>query len=785
MSTPRVTIEGLSGPVDVFHDRVGVPHIRARSQMDAYFAQGYVVGKARLWQLDLYRRTASGRLAECFGASALAGDRFQRALGLLHLARAKTAMLEPDVAERLEAYARGVNRAAETLPQPLEFRLLGTEPEPWTVSDALLCAELRAVLNASWRAKLVRLQSVARAGAAAARDLFVDYELPDGGRRSLNAGADDGPFVTDWLDAVRDSEDALRLAGLQHSDIGTNTWVVDGSHTRSGKPLLANDLHMGLVVPNPNFLVHLQAPGLHVRGICFPGAPGVLVGHNERIAWGSAAFMADAQDLFLERLDESGSRYRYRGEWLALCTRSEEIRGGDRTETLRVDHTHHGPLIKRRGRWGLALRWERLDGPPGDPAFHSLGAASDWESFRDALRGAAIPPTDFTYADTCGNIGAQSAGFVPLRSSGDGALPALGWTGDGEWTGYVPFDELPSTYRPSAGRLVRSNHNHPGAGRYFFSRRWHPPYRAERVQQRLAEERGEHTVQSFSSIQLDRHSSHGSFLARRLLEALAAAPPQDPALRSARDLLAAWNGRLDPDSAAASLVKEASTLVKARLLGPRLGKTLLFAFQRNWPAHNLAVEWIFRNGAAGWLPPAGGGIDAFLREVFADAVDNLRRWFDGGDPHAWRWGRRNAAHFAHPLGGTVPSQGLFRIAPVEVGGDGECVFSARGVGDYISSQQTTMLRSEEGDGAIFGVSARLVLDPSDWDSSSLLLNLGQSGDPHSPHFTDQLEVWRSGGVQRLPFSRAAMRAGCTRRLRLSPPQRPGSPAAPARRRRAA
>jgi penicillin G amidase len=737
--------------VEILHDAGGVPHVRGRTLRDAYVGQGYATAAARLWQLDIFRRTATGRLAECFGRRALGGDRFQRSLAVDHLVKRMEGQLAVDARERIDAYCEGVNLWTEMNPWPPEFDILGATPEPWTHRDVLRVGVLRSIVNASWRADLMALEVVGRAGVKRATDLLAPYTMPDDGEETplvdWTAAAPD-----DLLDLVRDSEDALALVGLQHVDTGSNTWAMDGTHTRSGRPLLANDAHMGFVAPNPSFLVRLKAPGLDVRGLSLPGLPGVLVGHNARIAWGTTAFMADAQDVFVEELDESGTRYSFRGEWRPLESWDEEIPVRDGAPVqVRVRLTHHGPIVRSRGRWALALRWERLDTPPGDPTFHALNTAATWDDFRGALRGYSLPPTDFTYADVDGNVGAQSAGCVPIRGAGDGALPVAGAGGRHEWLGYIPFDELPSTFRPAAGFVVRANQNHDaGRGAHFLSRRWHPPYRARRIRARI-EARDDHDVLSTAGLQFDRLSAHVLFVAGRVAEAASGRDSRDRLWPHACRLLATWDGQLRPESAAAAIAKECAALLKERLLTPVLGKALLLSYQRFWPASNHAVERILQKEDVAWLPDGVPDYTSLYGAVLTDALTRLRRTFGTDDIGLWRWGTLNAARFAHPLE-TVPFfGGRFRVPPVELGGDGECVFSARSVGDYISSQQTAMLDGD-GRGAIFGTSARLIWDVGDWDASSMLLNLGQAADPRDRHALDHLERWRTGATLVLPFS---------------------------------
>ena len=761
----QLKVPGLDGAVVIHFDRVGMPHIQAESQRDAYFAQGYVVAEARRWQLDLYRRTAGGWLAECFGTSAIHGDRFQRKLALQRLSAEKTDKLADDVRERIESYAQGVNYWTDSNPLPGEFKILGLSPVPWTLLDSMLIAELRSVINASWRADLILLQAMEKADPEKVKVLFANYRMPDSGAETLSfPGFDNGVFK-ECLDVVRESEAALKLLGLQHSDSGTNTWVVDGRRTRHKKPLLANDLHMGYVAPNPNFLVHLKAPGLNVRGICFPGMPGVLVGHNDRIAWGASAFMADSQDLFIEEFNKSGDCYKFRDQWLPVDINEEVIRvRGGKDVVFKVKRTHHGAIVFEEGQWGLALCWERLNLPPGDPTFHQVNTAHDWNSFREAFRYYTGPSNDFSFADVDGNIGMQAAGRVPIRAGGDGALPAVGRDGRYEWIGYIDFDDLPTSYNPDCGFIVRSNQAHSaGHGHFHFSHRWHPPYRARRIKRLLTESSIDHSVEGLSRIQLDRFSCHGEFLCIRIMDAIRDIP-LDGIYAEARELVKRWDYRLTPDSIAASIIKECSAVIKSKLIAPLLGKSLFFAYQQNWPSANVAVEWILGCRDPKWIPEGIADYEILSRSVFQAAVDNLQKSFGPEITDSWAWGGHCRAGFPHPLEQIPWGCSRFAVPLVEVGSDGECVFSSRSVGDYISAQQSVMMDPKKGRVAIFGTSGRFIYDLGDWDNSSLLLNLGQSGDPNSPYYRDQLELWRIGTTLKLPFAWETVEKASVRRI---------------------
>jgi penicillin amidase len=752
-------------PVSLYTDQTGVPHIYAENETDLYFAQGYVTARLRLWQLEMTRRTAAGRLSEVFGPRCLAGDQFQRSLGLSSLVQEKKKALSTDVERRLSAYVRGINaRVAEHGPSP-EYQEAGVEFEPWDAADVLLAIELRSTINASWRADLVQLSVMARLPLLEAAKLFPFSRFSDGEASETAPGPLDAELCRSILTLTRSCEQALSMLGLDDIDTGSNAWVVSGRRSRSGKPILANDLHMGYVVPNPNFIVHLVAPGINVRGISFPGLPGVASGHNAEIAWGTTALMADAQDVFLERLSEDGSCYLVGGEWRPLHRISESIAVRGREPVVHsVEHTEHGALVAKSKGWALALRTERMETPPGDPSCFALNTARDWTSFKRALENPALPPTDFVYADVEGNIGSKSTGLLPLRRGGDGSLPLVGSEEETGWRGFLPFEELPEAINPASGYIVRANQNHlREAYPHPLSRRWHPPYRARRVVERLLE-RDQHGVASMAAIQADRVWIHGLYLRDLLVRSA----PWDESESGLCEQLAGWDGELAPDSAAGAVVKEFSSLLRRRLLEPLLGKRLLFDYQRYWPTGSLAVELILNEEDPFFLPREVPSYRELIATVFREAVANLTRDF-GEDELRWRWGSRCPARFRHTLealGGSVAEK--YRVESQDLGSDGECVSSSRSVSDYISSQQNQALDGNGGPAAIFGASARMVWDLGDLDSSSILLNLGQSGEPTSPRYRDHAASFASGRMLAVPFTEAAVRIQAEEILALRP-----------------
>jgi penicillin amidase len=569
-----VRVAGLSAPVTIETDAHGVPTIRAASEADALFGLGYVHARDRLWQIEYQRRIGSGRLAEVLGRRVVETDRFLRTIGFRRAAESAWRALAEGERHLIEVYTRGLNAyLATSSARPIEFRLLRCPVTPFEPVDALAWAKLMAWdLAGNARTEIRRARFAAAVGEKGAAELlppvpetptilfdaeWASSRLPlppgeDRGEGGTSAGA-----LSPKLLAKLDGLFALTGARDGDADVGSNSWVLAGSRTVSGKPILANDPHLGLRAPSVWYLARLIAPDYSVAGATLPGVAGVVIGVNARIAWALTSLEPDVQDLFVEELDPAdSSRYLWRGASRAFETRRETIRvRGSGDVVVNVRRSVHGPIVTdvldgaaSLGR-AVALRWAALDETDSTAqAIEGINRASNWPQFLEAVRHFHAPPQNFLYADADGHIGYTASGSIPIRPRADGLLPVSG-SGDDDWLGYVPFDELPRSLDPPRGFLVTAN-NRVVSPRYPYpiALDWQEPYRARRITDRILG-KGRLDIGDVRSIQLDRVSLQST----ELLPLLSATAPADDASRKALSTLSAWNREFAPDSAAAAI----------------------------------------------------------------------------------------------------------------------------------------------------------------------------------------------------------------------------------------
>jgi len=761
---------GLSAPVTVLRDAHGVPHIRAANENDLWIAQGYVTAQDRLWQMDLLRRNAGGELAEVFGSAQVEHDRAQRVLQIRVTAHRIYSNLPDSDRARLDAYARGVNlfiaQHQDTL--PAEFRVLFYRPRPWTGEDGI-CVGLTMVqgLDTHFEDKLVRAQISARLhNPKLEADLYPvgswrDHP-PTGIQLDLSQPHAEPPPTEDEdddrtearLTTARDSTVAedphrlRRLLGLLDCDgcaSGSNNWVVGGSHTASGKPLLSNDMHLTLLVPNIWYMADLQAPGFHVTGVTLPGAPGVIAGHNEHVAWGFTALYGDVQDLYVESLDGKGNYRALDGSWKPLVVDHETIRvRGGKDVLVNVQSTEHGPLLNpifANETRPIALKWNLYDTALNALPVYELNKASNWAEFSAGLSHWCWPTQNVVYADDQGHVAYQAVGRVPLRPAGLQGLPIPDTTH--EWQGYIPYERMPGVFDPPSGFVATANSRvtTPDSPD-LLSLDWVEPYRAERIYKQL-QGRDHLTPKDMLAVQNDIYSEVDQELGQRFAYAIDHADGVDGRLRQAADLMRSWDGRLSTDSAAASLVTRTRGELWPMLLEPKLGKEIAGVY--SWYEKNFAQEEIVMHANPGWLPAKYKNWDAFLTDAVRKAIKKGKA---PSDVSRWSYGSWHVVDLEHPLAALLPDWAHFA-------GTGALPLS----GDNTTVKQV---------GRTFGPSQRFTMDWSDIDGSTEDIVLGESGNPLSPYYRDQWADWYSGTTFALPFSDAAVAAQTRHTLRLVP-----------------
>ncbi|MDH7487008.1 MAG: penicillin acylase family protein [Anaerolineae bacterium] len=783
-------VSGLKTPVEIIRDRWGVPHITASSVEDLFFAQGYVHAQDRLWQMELQRRYPSGRLAEVFGEVALESDRFMRTIGLRRAAEAGVAHLNEEERRVLEAYARGVNAFIEQSRRrlPVEFALLRFHPEPWTPADTLACMRLIAwQLSANWEAELLRARLAAKLGPERAASLEPP-EPPDTPAIVRSPEARSAPSAVAAAQARR--PEALREAYRQcpvhfsaalHapgvtpaplSSLGSsNNWVVDGRRSANGAPLLANDVHLSLAIPSVWYECHLQGAGFHVAGVSFPGIPGVVIGHNEHVAWGLTTAWQDVQDLYIERFNPGNPRqYEFRGQWEEIQVVREEIRVKGRSEPVveEVLITRHGPIISKLvgEEQPLALRWTGLEPQHMVNCALNYNRARHWEEFTAALREWSCPPHNFVYADVEGHIGYVQAGWVPQRARGFGLLPVPGWTGEYEWDGYLPFEELPQAFDPPEGWLASANHktvddSYP----HFLSADWEHSLRAQRIVE-LLHSRKRHTIADFLAMQLDDLSP----VARRLLPVLSALEPEGELARRAVACIREWDCRMSADSVAATIYETWMYCFLHRVLDEPLGEladavvgagilplSQISGFGKQTAL--LLLNLLTEDPPSPWLvaaaPQAADPRQHLLREALDEALRLLRQEL-GEEMGDWRWGRLHWLAYNHPLGSVRPLSRLFNRGPFPMAGDQDTLLRAVVVPRFPFGPVTTC------------DSLRMVCDAGDWRRSVIVTTSGQSGHPASRHYDDQIPLYLAGTCRPMLWDRADIEKEAEARLMLLP-----------------
>jgi len=767
------SLPGLHQEVTVERDRWGVPHIRAASVEDLAEAQGYVMAQDRLWQMDLLRRVARGQLSEILGPRTLPFDKEFRTYGFARAAERDATLLDPESRKVMEAYARGVNQFIEQHKRnlPLEFSLLRYAPKPWQPSDTLaISAYMYRTLSDTWQRELNRAKVVERAGVDRAKDLFSEEAamdhfvvgdpkvIDDGSQRSAADGDDeddDDDMQPDpVLKAAREgSNDALTVQSapdltsalaesvetyLEESQseirqgLGSNNWVVSGAHTVTGKPLLANDTHLELSIPSIWYEIHLTAPGWNVKGFTLPGAPMIIIGHNDRIAWGFTNNGADVQDLYIETFNPtSPDGYRVKGAWTKAQVSDEIIRiKGQPDEHLKVTVTRHGPVVLREGDKGYALRWTATE--PGGLAnsYNWLGKAHTWKEFHETMKRVWGPGQNAVYADVEGNIGFLMAARVPVRKKGRGEVPVPGDTDDYEWTGYIPFEQLPQALNPESGLILSANARVVGPNyKPYLTDRWEEPYRTARIYD-LLHDRHDLRPQDMLKVQTDTYSFPHVFLADQLSAAAKTAKPKDARTQKLIEGLKDWNGIADADSPEVSFLHAVRRAALDLLLAPFLGKeTNLY----QWRSTTF-LQRVLTDRPAKWLPTAYKSYDELLTAAADLAVTNLATQSKSERVEDWAWKRFNSLDMFHPIG----REGLLkRFLSITDKPQSGTVYSVR------AASKT------------HGPAMRFVGNPGNWDESILLIPAGQSGQPGSSHYSDQFSYWYEGRPIFAPFSDAA------------------------------
>jgi len=740
----NLSVAGLSGNVTVRRDARSIPYIEASNDADLYFAQGYITASDRLWQMDLLRRVSRGELAELFGKQALEEDKRWRRMGFSKIAEESMATLNPQLKKALEDYARGVNAYIATLDKdsmPPEFRILQYQPTVWKPTDTICIGKILADgLSSTWRQDLIRasLMKLDKEKIADLTNNVTPFDLILYGKdvnqgstlgfqnqRQIQVTDDDLAFAeTD----AKIRENSLSRVGLYAEDLAaSNNWVISGKRTADGKAMLANDPHLQPAAPGIWYLSHLSTPDMRVSGVTFPGVPGIVLGHNAEIAWGATNVGPDVQDLYKETFNDKGE-YKTPNGWEKIVVRREEIKirpnplsPVTETQVLEVEETRNGAIITDEVGQKFALKWTARDPKNQEfEAFFKLNRAKNWTDFQTALKTYGGASQNFVYADVKGNIGWWAAGKIPIRKLGNGSLLYDGATNEGDWVGYIPFEELPHLYNPKEGFIVTANQRIVGTDYKYFSemsRDAANPWRAQRIYD-LLKNNTKVTMDDVRDIQHDVYSGVYADLASEIVKNEAASPETLAVLKT-------FDGKMTADSKAGLIVNEIRNCVAQKISNTDKVPSNV--------VRERLLYWVIKEKSARWLPAGFANYNELLKTCDKESREALatpKRF--GADEANWSWGKQFVANFQHPLAVVPLIGGQFLARFTNVNGSGV----TPNVGAYVSM--------------------RHIASPGNWDATRHVIPLGQSGNPNSPHWKDQFESWRTGTPAIFPFTKAAV-----------------------------
>ncbi len=759
-------VPGLHAPVEIVRDRWGVPHIYAESLHDLIFAQGFVHAQDRLWQMEINRRTATGRLSELFGEIALDTDRLARTFGFHRLAEADWKAAGDELRDLLEAYTAGVNVSLDQTGgrMPVEFTLLRHWPEPWTALDSLSWVRVMIWnLSHAWAGEIVRARLIEKLGPDRAADLEIRY--PERNPITLPRGIEFNRLTADGM--LEPAEGPFLSQAF-----GSNGWAVTGSRMATGAPALCNDMHLALSLPGVWYAVHLVAgPGgerFDVTGVSLPGVPLVMVGHNARIAWGMTLAFTDCEDLFVEKFHPGDPhRYEFRGEWREAEVIHEiiPVKGRADPHIEEVVVTHHGPVISDVVGFPaqrLAVQSMALRPCPAIEGWFRLDQAQGWDDFVAAARLIQAPQLNIPYADVDGNIGYWVTGKVPVRARGQGLVPAPGWTGEYEWVGEVPFEEMPHALNPTQGYVVTCNHRIVSADYpHYLGSVWMNGYRARRIVD-VFESKGTLSPDDFRALHVDFYCIPGLELVARM-EGLSS---PDPGVQAALETLRAWDGNLTTGSVGGTLYEVTLYRLLHNLWEPALGQELLYQLlgegvhpllYASNEFHGQGTVTALRmldDADSAWVREAGGR-EALLLRSLGEAVAWLKETL-GPEMDRWQWGRIHRATFPHSLGIQPPLDRVFNRGPYPIGGDTD------------TACQTAYLAHDPYDVKAWAPSFRQIVDMGDLSRSVVAVPPGQSGQLGSPHYDDLIEPWLKGEYQPMLWTREQVEREAEGRLHLEP-----------------
>ncbi|MFH1195955.1 MAG: penicillin acylase family protein [bacterium] len=752
----NISIHGISSDVKIYRDSFAVPYIMAESEFDAAFAVGYVHAQERMFQMDLARRAVEGRLSEIFGSKALPVDKMFRTLGLTKIVDKNFDKYNEVSRKYLEAYSKGVNAYLTETDKNcgIEFDLLGYEPEDWKPSHSIYVSKLVSwLLNMSWWADIAFSDLVQKLGKEKVKEILPDY--PENAPTIIPKSLASAKAVTnDFMNADKYVREFLGFTGTH---IGSNNWAVNGSMSASGKPMVANDMHLAFSLPGIWYFAVIRSDNWNAEGITLPGTPYVVAGKNQDISWVMTNLMADDSDFYTETLDSTETKYFFNGQWKNLEIVTDTIKVKDSTDVIiTVMKTHRGPIISdvhaynvlypdaNKDRAKISMRWTAFDFSDDIFSFTSINKAKNWSEFKKALSYFSTPGQNFVFADKEGNIGYIAAAKLPIRNSNSPTLIFDGTTNEGDWIGYVPFDEMPMIFKPPQNFIASANNKAVADFKYHISNLWEPPSRIERINE-LLKSKKIHSVQDFKNYQMDFVSPFAREIAPFILDAFAGVELKDNNLKLALELFRNWDYEMNSQSQVPAIYHVFYYHLVKNIFLDEMGEQLLneYAFISNIQ-HRVVTSLLNKNDSR-WFDdintPQIEKRDDILRGSMSEALDELEDKL-GKDIADWQWGRLHQITFKHPFYGHAGIlDELISIGPYEIGGDGTTLFNS----EYSFDKPYD---------CVLGPSIRFIYDFANPGELYFILPTGQSGHFASDHFNDMTNLWLNGGLLKIILDRS-------------------------------
>ncbi len=739
-------VQKLSDKVEIYRDDRGIPYIHASTEFDVYFALGYIHAQERLFQMDLNRRAGEGRLSEVFGNNTSQFDKLFRTLDLKGLVENNFNKYDDLTKNILKSYADGVNEFILNSPEKftIEFDILGYKPYKWQPEHSLLIAKLMAwELNISWWSDIAITHLIQKLGSEKAAEILPNFDengptiIPDELKKYSN-------IPTDLIEIDKKFR---KFIGAYGTHIGSNNWIVDGSRSNSGKPIIANDPHLSFTVPGKWYVVSIKSPTINSDGFTLPGIPGMVIGKNENISWAVTNIMADDADFYLEEFDSTNSNYYFDNEWHQLQIIFDTIKVKDSSDVIfEIRKNHRGPIVSGVHNYNrlfpndyqkesnISMRWTGLDYSNEILAFYNLNRSQNWKDFRNSLELFHTPGQNFIYGDIEGNIGYLAAVKLPKRKNNSTSFVYDGTTSKYDWEGYIPFDQNPKIFNPSQGFLASANNKVVSNYPYHISNIWEPVSRITRIKE-LLESNEKHSVEDFEEYQNDFFSHYAKDMIPYILDIFEADQSISKNVNTALKILKQWDYNMTAESQVATIYAAYYQFLLKNIFYDEMGENLFkeYIFLANIPLR-VTVK-ILKENSTSWFDNINTEQietrDDIIRKSFIDAIDFLENEISK-DIKYWQWGKLHQVtfkHFFHGFSGLIDH--LLDIGPFQIGGDGTTVFNTEY--SFTAPYENRL-----------GPSMRYIFDFSKPNKFEFILPTGQSGHFFSDHYNDMTKYWLEG-----------------------------------------